>query len=140
MSDTSEVIRPAAVLRQQEAKLVVDALSELDVANGGPWNVIPGLWQRYDRAWDGIGGMVGSAKLVGTIATTYGAPTRYDITIYRVTVTEHGHHLGWSVESLSNDALGYAGLTLRTCARAELADPPRPDPFHGGFEDQGEVR
>jgi hypothetical protein len=130
VSETSEVIRPAAVLRQQEAQLVVDALSALDVSKGGIWNVSPGLWQRYDKAWDGAGGMAGSAKLVGTIATTYGAPTRYDITIYRVTVTEHGHHIGWSVDSLCDDALGYAGLTLKTCTRAELQAPPRSDPFH----------
>jgi hypothetical protein len=73
--------------------------------------------------------MAGSAQLVGTIATTYGAPTRYEITIYRVTVTAHGHEKGWSVESLCDDALGYAGLTLRSCSRAEMRQPPRADPF-----------
>lgn len=135
MSETSAVIRPAAVLRQQEAQLVVDALSDLDVSKGGQWNINPGLWQRYDHPWDGVGGMAGTAKLVGTIATTYGAPTRYDITIYRVTVTEHGQQAGWSVDRICNDALGYAGLTLATCTRAELRNPPVVDPFHGGFED-----
>jgi hypothetical protein len=129
VSESSEVIRPAAVLRQQEAQLVVDALTALDVSTGGPWNINPGLWQRYDHAWDGVGGMAGTAKLVGTIASTYGAPTRYDITIYRVTVTEHGHKLGWTVDLLCNEALGYAGLTLATCTRAELKAPPAADPF-----------
>jgi hypothetical protein len=137
VSETSEIIRPAAVLRQQEAQRVVDALTDLDVSTGGPWNINPGLWQRYDHAWDGVGGMTGTAKLVGTIATTYGAPTRYDITIYRVTVTEHGQKLGWSVGSLCNDALGYAGITLDTCTRAELNTPPSSDPFReaGAFGD-----
>ncbi len=129
MPETSEVIRPAAVLRQVEAQQVVAALSNLDVAKGGVWIVNPGLWQRFDHAWDGPGGMAGSSRLVGTIATTYGAPTRYEITIYRVTVTVHGQDLGWNVESLCDDALGYAGLTLRSCSRAELKSPPRHDPF-----------
>jgi hypothetical protein len=132
MMETSEVIRPAAILRQVEAQRVVDALSGLDVGKGGVWIVNPGLWQRYDKPWDGIGGMAGSSQLVGTIATTYGAPTRYDITIYRVTVTAHGHSRGWSVESLCNDALGYAGLTLASCTRAEMKRPPSEDPFHRG--------
>jgi hypothetical protein len=130
MTDTTEVIRPAAILRQYEAQRVVDALGRLDVGQGGVWIVNPGLWQRYDRPWDGIGGMAGSSQLVGTIAATYGAPTRYDITIYRVTVTSHGQGRGWSVESLCNDALGYAGLTLASCTRAELIAPPSDDPFH----------
>jgi hypothetical protein len=130
MTETSEVIRPAAVLLQTEAQQVVEALSNLDVSKGGVWIVNPGLWQRFDHAWDGPGGMAGTARLVGTIASTYGAPTRYDITIYRVTVTSHGHDLGWTVQSLCDDALGYAGLTLQSCTRAELKAPPRSDPFH----------
>lgn len=131
MTETSQVIRPAAVLRQVEAQRVVEALSGLDVAKGGIWIVNPGLWQRYDKAWDGPGGMAGTSRLVGTIATTYGAPTRYEITIYRVTVTSHGHSLGWSVDSLCDDALGYAGLTLASCLRAEMTTPPGLDPFRG---------
>jgi hypothetical protein len=129
VAETSRVIRPAAVLKQAEAQLVVDELARLDVANGGVWIVNPGLWQRFDKPWDGPGGMAGSSMLVGTIATAYGAPTRYDITIYRVTVTDHGSKRGWTVDSLCNDALGYAGLTLDTCSRAELKDPPSRDPF-----------
>jgi hypothetical protein len=130
--EETRVIRPAAVLRAQEGERVLDALGALDVAEGGVWITNPGLWQRYDKPWDGVGGMAGSSKLVGTIGAAYGSPTRYDITIYRVTVTEHGAASGWTVESLCDDALGYAGLTLATCARAELRDPPSRDPFHSG--------
>jgi hypothetical protein len=130
--EETRVIRPAAVLRAQEGERVLDALGALDVAEGGVWITNPGLWQRYDKPWDGVGGMAGSSKLVGTIGAAYGSPTRYDITIYRVTVTEHGAASGWTVESLCDDALGYAGLTLATCARAELKDPPSRDPFHSG--------
>jgi hypothetical protein len=132
VAETTEVLRPAAVLRDGEVRLVVNALSSLDVAHGGVWNINPGLWQRYDKPWDGPGGLTGTSKLVGTIASAYGAPTRYDITVYRVTVTAHGGDLGWSVDALCNDALGYAGLTLDSCTRAELKDPPRADPFKDG--------
>jgi hypothetical protein len=129
VADVSHVIRPAAVLRRLEGERVLTALARLDVADGGVWNTNPGLWQRYDKPWDGVGGMAGTSKLIGTIGTTYGAPTRYDITLYRVTITTHGAQVGWTVESICDDALGYAGLTLASCTRAELANPPSSDPF-----------
>ncbi|HEX3908044.1 MAG TPA: hypothetical protein VHW92_08935 [Mycobacteriales bacterium] len=110
---------------------MVAALTNLDVSDGGTWNITPGVWQRYDKPWDGASGMAGSAKLIGTIGSTYGAPTRYEITLYRVTVTAHGAELGWTTDSLCDDALGYAGLTLASCARAELKTPPMSDPFRG---------
>jgi hypothetical protein len=131
VTETTRVIRPAAILREIEARRVIAALSNLDVADGGTWNINPGVWQRYDKAWDGPAGMMGTSKLVGTIGSTYGAPTRYEITLYRVTVTQHGLDLGWTVDSLCDDALGYAGLTLASCARAELKAPPTSDPFRG---------
>lgn len=105
------------------------ALEEQDVSAGGVWNAAPGLWQRYDKPWDGIGGLAGSARLVGTIGTTYGTPTRYEITIYRATVSGHGLETGWTVESLCDDALRFGGLTLAACPRADLTAPPVIDPF-----------
>jgi hypothetical protein len=129
-SEAVEIIRPAAILREAEASRVVAALESEDVSTGGVWNAAPGLWQRYDRPWDGPGGMVGSAHLVGTIGVMYGAPTRHEITIYRATVSPAGVHEGWTVERLVDDALRHAGLTLAELPRAELATPPRPDPFH----------
>ena len=50
----------------------------------------------------------------------YDSPHRHEITIYKVTVTEHGLDQGWTVESLCDDALIWAGLTIATCPRAEL--------------------
>lgn len=129
MSEVGVVLRPAAVLPRIEAEKVVEALADLDVGKGGVWIVNPGVWQRYDKPWDGIGGMAGTSKLVGTIGTAYGSPTRYDITLYRVTLTAHGVAEGWTVESICNDALGYAGLTLENCPRADLHHPPDHDPF-----------
>ena len=128
-AETSRVIRPAAVLNDEHARKVLKELESQDVATGGVWNASIGLWQRYDRSWDGPGGTMGSARLVGTIATVYGSPTKFEITIYRATVTSHGADLGWTVERLCDDALAAAGLTLESCPRAELLAAPASDPF-----------
>lgn len=128
MAEKTEVIRPSAVLAEQLAKRVVRELESRDVSKGGVWSISPGLWQRYDRPWDGPGGTHGSAQLVGSIGAVYGTPSKYDITIYRVTVTEAGHATGWTVEGICDDALQYVDLTLSTCPRTQLT-PAAPDPF-----------
>ena len=127
--DQTTVIRPSAILGENEARAVVRELEARDVSRGGVWSASSGLWQRYDGPWSGVGGTRGTAQLLGTIAAVYGTPNKYDITIYRVTITEHGEQEGWTVERICNDALQYADLTLDTCPRAALAAPPRPDPF-----------
>src|SRR5580698_4133631 len=124
MADLGVVLRPAAVLGRDEAQRIVAGLSLNEVAIGGEWIINPGLWQRFDRPWNGPGGSRGTSKAVGTIGCEHGSPTRYDITLYRVTITEHGLGDGWTVESLCNDALQHAGLTLDSCARAKLTAPP----------------
>lgn len=131
-AETTRVIRPAAVLREQEAAKLQAALEANDVSRGGVWNVGPGVWQRYDTPWNGVGGMVGSSRLMGTIGVIYGSPSRHEITIYRVTVTAEGVDDGWTVESLCDSALDFVLLTLEECPRAELATPPSRDPFHRG--------
>jgi hypothetical protein len=123
------IIRPAAILDERAAAQVLQQLRRLDVAAGGVWNATSSLWQRYDRAWDGVGGTRGSAQLVGSVAVMYDSPHRHEITIYKVTVTVHGLEAGWTVETLTDDALIWAGLTIATCPRAELTAPPESDPF-----------
>lgn len=66
---------------------------------------------------------------MGSIQVAYGTPTKYELTIYRVIITRRGHELGWSVESLTDEALGLGGLSLRECPRAELKTPPKPFRF-----------
>jgi hypothetical protein len=134
--DTTTIIRPSAVLSAELAAEIVRELEKRDVSAGGLWSASAGLWQRYDHPWDGPGGMHGSAKLVGSIGAVYGTPNKYDITIYRVTVTEHGLKQGWTVESLCDDALGFVGLTLATCPRASLAGAKK-DPFYKGGSGTG---
>ncbi len=124
------MIRPAAVLGIAAATEIVRCLERYDVARGGTWSATPGMWQRFDRPWNGPNGMRGDAHLVGTIAVVYDEPRRNEITIFKVNVTDAGVAAGWTVERLCDDALGWAGLTLATCPRADLKPPPRPDPFH----------
>ncbi|HWC35604.1 MAG TPA: hypothetical protein VG650_12370 [Mycobacteriales bacterium] len=129
MQEVGVVLRPAAVLPRFAAEKVVEALSAEDVSRGGVWIANPGLWQRYDKPWDGPAGMAGSSQLVGTIGSAHGSPTRYEITLFRVTISAHGVDCGWTVESLCDDALAHADLTLANCPRADLSQPPEHDPF-----------
>jgi hypothetical protein len=123
----SEVIRPAAIIPEESARAVLVELALRDVQNSGIWQSEPSLWSRYDRPWSGHGSP-GSAELIGTIQVAYGTPTRYEITIYRVTVTEFGTRAGWTVTSLCDEALGFGDLALDSCPRATLNVPPKP--FH----------
>ena len=129
LSGAEAIIRPAAVVPVGAAVAILAALEDRDVSRGGVWNATPGVWQRYDRPWDGIGGSRGSAELIGSIAVVYDSPRRKEITIYKASVMLHGTATGWTVERICDDALAYAGLTLAACPRADLQNPPRPDPF-----------
>jgi hypothetical protein len=128
VSDQITVIRPSAMLKDQDANRVLRALEQRDVTKGGPWSATPGLWQRYDGPWNGDGGSRGTAQLVGTIGVVYGTPSKYDITIYRATVTQHGLDSAWTVDRLCDDALQYADLSLASCPRTALTQPGA-DPF-----------
>ena len=121
----TEVIRPSAVLPENAARTVLVELAMRDVRSGGYWSASPTLWQRYDRAWE-TAEVQGDAQLIGTLQVTYGTPTRYAITVYRVTITQAGAAQGWTVESLCDEALGFGGYTLADCPRAELSAPPKP--------------
>ncbi|MBC3762946.1 hypothetical protein ACUN7V_05330 [Quadrisphaera oryzae] len=121
----TEVIRPAAIVPEEAARTVLLELARRDVQNGGVWESEPTTWSRWDRPWSPSGD-VGGAQLLGSLHVAYGTPTRYEITIYRITVTVAGIDAGWTVESLCDEALGYGGLTLGGCPRAVLQAPPRP--------------
>jgi hypothetical protein len=128
----TEVIRPAAVVPEEAARTILVELSLNSVVAGGLWNGQPSRWERYDRPWaapDGPGVGPHAAQLLGSIQVAYGTPTKYEITIYRVTVTHAGAALGWSVQSLCDEALGFGGLTLAMCPRAALSAPPAPFRF-----------
>ena len=124
----TEVIRPAAIIPEESTRAVLVELALRDVQNGGVWQSEPSLWSRYDRPWEGYGSP-GGAELLGTIQVAYGTPTRYEITIYRVTVTKFGNDQGWTVNSICDEALDFGGLDLASCPRATLSSPPKPFRF-----------
>jgi len=121
----TEVIRPAAIVPEESARAILVELSLHSVLAGGTWLAEPSRWSRFDRSWDSAGAP-GSSGLLGTIQVAYGTPTKYEITIYRVTVTRLGSDLDFSVASLSDEALGFGGLTLAQCPRVAMAAPPKP--------------
>ena len=125
----SEVIRPAAIIPEESARAVLVELALRDVQNGGLWQSEPSLWSRYDRPWEGYG-VPGGAELIGTIQVAYGTPTRYEITIYRVTVTRFGtdQRLDRRV-AVRRGARRSAASTSRSCPRASLGAPPKPFQF-----------
>jgi hypothetical protein len=123
---TSEVIRPAAVLLETAARQILAGLSEDDVRQGGHWLTRAGVWRRYDRPWAPGAEEPGAAVHLGTISCVYDSPQRYSVTIFRASVTPDGVGAGWTTDSLCNDALRHAGLTLDSCPRAQLTAPPAP--------------
>jgi hypothetical protein len=128
MSDdgmVSGVIRPAAVLPEGSARAVLRELADRDVRLGGYWLTEPTLWKRWDQPWSEAESP-GPAELIGSIQVAYGTPSRYEITIYRATITQLAVATGWTVQLLCNEALGFGGLDLDNCPRADLKDPPRP--------------
>jgi hypothetical protein len=133
----TEVLRPSAIVPEDAARNILIEMAMRDVRLDGEWWADPATWRRYDKPWDGPERGQGTAELLGSIQVAYGTPTRYEITIYRVSITRAGAEQGWTVESLTNEALGYGGLTLANCPRADLKPPPKPfqhgdavDPLH----------
>lgn len=122
----TEVIRPAAILPESAARAVLADLALQDVRAGGLWHAEPAMWRRYDRPCGQGEHIPPETALLGTIQVAYGTPTRYEITIYRATVTQLGTVHGWTVEKLCDQALQFAGLDLATCPRASLQPPPPP--------------
>jgi hypothetical protein len=125
----TEVIRPAAVIPEEAARTILMELALRDVRVEGLWEAEPSVWRRFHAPWDGDG-TPGTSELLGTIQIAYGVPTRYEITLFRATITKLGSQSGWTVSDLCNEALGFGGLDLETCPRADLKPPPRPFRFH----------
>ena len=121
----TEAISPAAVVPEDAARAILDELALSRVRSGGLWLTRPNRWDRYDRPWEDAS-HPGAAGLIGSIQVAHGTPTKYEITIARVTITVLGSQLGFSARSLSDEALGFGGLRLAQCARAVISSPPKP--------------
>lgn len=126
MSTSDLVIRPAALLPERAARTIMAWLKTSDVSDLGVWSHDVGTIQRYSGPFDGPGGMRGSAQLLGSLNIIWES---YSVTIYRAHVTAAGVAAGYTVESLCDEVLAVAGLTLASCPRADLAPAPQSDPF-----------
>jgi hypothetical protein len=125
-----DVIRPAAVLSEGHARLILAGLAADDVLSGGHWRTRVGTWRRYDRPWEPGESEPGNTVHLGTISCVYDSPARFCVTVFRVSLTSGGLRQGWTTETLCEEAFKHAGLTLRDCPRATLSAPPRPfDPL-----------
>ncbi|MGZ4602587.1 MAG: hypothetical protein ACXV3S_08055 [Kineosporiaceae bacterium] len=124
----SEVIRPAAIVPEDAARAILVELSLNSVHSGGVWRAEPSRWNRYDRPWVSTDDP-GDSCLLGSIQVAYGTPTKYEITIYRASITRRGAELGLSVQGLTDEALGHGDLSLDQCPRASIQPPPKPFRF-----------
>lgn len=120
------VIRPAAVIPERAARLMMAWLEDHDVTRGGCWAHDISYVKRFSGPFDGASGMRGSAVLLGSIHMVW---DRYEATIYRANITEDGAAAGMTVERLCDEVLRHVGLSLDSCPRADLIDAPVPDPF-----------
>jgi hypothetical protein len=121
----TEVIRPAAIIPESAARVIVRELEA-----GGVWTATTRIWNRYSAPGVDENGQP-TAPLIGRMEVAYGTPTRYEITVYRATLTSVGTAAGWTVESLCDEPLSFGGLRLATCPRASLRPPPKPFRFGG---------
>lgn len=124
----TEVIRPAAIVPEEAARAILVELSLNSVHADGLWLAEPSRWTRYEQPWPGER-PEDATGLVGSLQIAYGTPTKYEITIYRVMISKLGSALGFTVETLCDEALGFGDLTLAACPRAALTAPPRPFRF-----------
>ena len=122
----SEIIRPAAIVPEDIARSILVDLSVRDVASGGLWRARPNSWSRWNKPWSGHGEPPEGVRLIGNVEVAYGTPSRYEVTIYRVVLSDYGLEQGWSVRSLVDEALSFGGVTLDDCPRADLPPPPPP--------------
>ena len=127
-SDASldRVIRPAAVVHERAAREIVAWLKNHDVSVGGCWEHGVGYIKRFSGPFNGPSGMRGNAVLLGSLHITW---DKYDVTIYRASITDAGATRGLTVDRLCDEVLAVAGLTLASCPRASLVSAPLPDPF-----------
>jgi hypothetical protein len=123
---SQEVIRPAAVLSEHDARLILAGLTEDDVRAGGHWWTRPGTWRRYATPWADGAQEPGDAVHIGTVSSVYDSPARYCVTVFRVSLTAYGLRHGWTTASLCDDAFRHAGITLASSPRAILPEVPQP--------------
>src|SRR5664279_2257145 len=101
---SQEVIRPAAVLSETNARLILTGLADDDVQAGGYWWTRVGTWRRYAEPWAPGAHDPGDAVHIGTIRCVYDSPARFCVTVFRVSMAARGLRLGWTTQALCDEA------------------------------------
>jgi hypothetical protein len=121
----TEMIRPAAVIPEAAARAILTGMAVSSVYTDGLWLAEPSRWVRYETPWTQPHAQGRSPRL-GTIRVAYGTPTKYEITLYQVTISEAGIAAGMTPQSLADEALAFGSLSLARCPRTSLSTPPKP--------------
>ncbi len=120
-------VRPAMVLAEQQARVLLTAAERADVSRGGCLSAGPAGIQVWSGPWDGVLGTHGSSQHLGSVDWCYDTPTRHYITVYRVMVTVRGVAAGQTTTGLLARVLSMAGIDPG--AAGALPMPPPRDPF-----------
>jgi hypothetical protein len=123
-------VRPALVLHEREARVLLETASRHDVSNGGCFSAGPAGIQVWSGPWDGPNGGRGESIHLGSVDWSYDTPVRHYATVYRTMVTEAGVNCGETTTSVLARVLALSGLPLEG-SRVTMAQSPRRDPFRG---------
>jgi hypothetical protein len=99
------------VFPEEQARRLLRAAEEQDVAAGGVYSAGPAGVQVWSEPWNGEGGTSGSSVQLGSVEWTANAPTRAYITIHRCLVTRAGQARGIGPADLLRRVLSLAGLS-----------------------------
>ena len=113
-------IRPAAIVPEEAARAILAELRGRSVERDGCWVATAQRWSRYDGPGVDSNGEP-QGQLIGVIEAVYGASTRYEVTLYRVTVDAGRHSAGWTIESLCDEPLALRRADARFLPAGEDA-------------------
>ncbi len=125
-------LRTAVVLPEREARLLLAAATQQDVARGGRFSAGPAGIQWWDGPWDGLLGSRGSSEHLGSLDWSYDTPNRHYVTIYRVLVTAVGVGAGQEPSTVLTAVFGLTGVAVPDHAMAAPLASATADPFRLG--------
>lgn len=126
---TAMQVAPALVLPDREARLLLAAATQADVARGGSFSAGPAGIQVWSGPWDGVLGTRGSAAHHGSVDWSYDTPAKHYVTVYRVLVTARGLAAGCTPDGVLSAVLALAGLSCPPSASGARPSALPPDPF-----------
>ncbi len=126
-------VRPAIVLPDRDARLLLAGATQADVARAGSFSAGPAGIQLWSGPWDGLLGSRGGAAHLGSVDWSWDTPSKHYVTVYRVLVTARGAAQGLTPEDVLAAVLGLAGLRPPSGPLA-AATAPTADPFRAAVQ------